>query len=103
VFQLPDLGSEPERAADSAYEDPLGEHDEHYRGRWLAGFAPVGNTELVVLVQQRYDEAIKPDRTLARNVILWGGTALALGVLLTVAGVWYGVQRAAAQRALAHL
>ncbi len=40
-----------------AYEDPLGEvYPTKYAGRWLAGFAPVGNMELVVIVQQRREE-----------------------------------------------
>ena len=43
-------------AIDDAYEDPLGKRNPKYAGRWLAGFAPVGNTELVVIVQQRREE-----------------------------------------------
>jgi hypothetical protein len=43
-------------AVDDVYEDPLGKKHAKYAGRWLAGFAPVGNTELVVIVQQRREE-----------------------------------------------
>lgn len=38
---------------DAGYEDPYRERDADYSGRWLAGYAPVGNTGFVVIVQQR--------------------------------------------------
>ena len=69
-------------AMDAHYEDPVGAADENYRGRWLAGFSPVGNTELVVIVQQRYDDAIGPERTLVWNMTFWAVVALILGVIL---------------------
>lgn len=34
------------------YKDPFGKQDPAYGGTWLAGFAPVGNTGFVVIVQQ---------------------------------------------------
>jgi hypothetical protein len=37
------------------YLDPFGARDAHFRGRWLAGFWPVGNTGFVVIVQQKAD------------------------------------------------
>ncbi len=36
----------------SDYRDPFASRDPQYRGRWLAGFAPVGSTGFVVIVQQ---------------------------------------------------
>jgi hypothetical protein len=48
----------------------------------VAGFAPVGGTELAVIVQQRYDTAVSPDSILALNLALWGGLALGLGALI---------------------
>ena len=48
----------------------------------VAGFAPVGGTELAVIVQQRYDTAVGPDSILALNLALWGGLALGLGALI---------------------
>ena len=42
-------------AQDDAYRDPLSARDAAYAGRWLAGFAPVGNTGFVVVVQQKYE------------------------------------------------
>lgn len=44
-------------AVHDSYEDPLGKvHPTRYAGRWLAGFAPVGNMEMIVIVQQRREE-----------------------------------------------
>jgi hypothetical protein len=83
----------PEDVWDDYYEDPLGERSEKYVGRWLAGFAPVGNTEFVVIVQQRYKEAVDPVNMLARDLGRRGWGALLVGVI--VLGVmWYYVQRA---------
>lgn len=42
-------------AQDDEYRDPLSARDASYAGRWLAGFAPVGNTGFVVIVQQKYE------------------------------------------------
>jgi hypothetical protein len=47
----PDPTRHPLRNA--AYIDPYRERDGAYSGRWLAGYAPVGNTGFVVIVQQR--------------------------------------------------
>jgi serine/threonine-protein kinase len=93
AFRLPASGSglDPEKAMDSAYEDPVGARDPRYRGRWLAGFATVGNTEFVVIVQQRYDQVVELD-------ILWAGQAFAVGGLLLAGALWYGVQRALQRR-----
>jgi serine/threonine-protein kinase len=37
------------------YLDPFGSRNPQYSGPWLAGFAPVGNTGFVVIVQQKAD------------------------------------------------
>jgi hypothetical protein len=89
AFLLPDTGTSIDRRLimNSHYEDPVGDSDARYRGRWLAGFAPVGSTEFVVGVQQRYDETIGPELTLAWNMTFWTGVALALVALLTGAGL----------------
>jgi hypothetical protein len=71
---------DPERAVNTDYRDPLAARDPRFAGRWLAGFAPVGNTELAVIVQQPYESAVEPDRTLALDLFLRGGVALALVV-----------------------
>ena len=44
-------------AIHDSYEDPLGKvYPSKYAGRWLAGFATVGNMEMIVIVQQRREE-----------------------------------------------
>jgi serine/threonine-protein kinase len=93
----PDRDPDPEQAIDLDYRDPLGDHDPSYAGRWLAGFAPVGNTELMVLVQQRYDTTVGPDRSLTLGLSLWDAVASCLGaILLGIAG--YGAVHIARRR-----
>jgi serine/threonine-protein kinase len=79
---------DPGQAVEPDYRDPVGKQNPDYAGRWLAGFAPVGNTELAVIVQQRYDDAIPPD-----HGILWGAIAVLLAFLLIVPLGWLGFQR----------
>jgi serine/threonine-protein kinase len=89
VFRLPNpkTSVEPGQAIDPDYRDPLATGHPEYEGRWLAGFAPVGNTELVIIVQQRSDSVLDLD-------LLWGGLAILLGGILLAAFIWYGFQRA---------
>jgi hypothetical protein len=47
----------------------------------LTGSARVGHTELVVLVQQRYDEAVAPHRPHVRRFLAWLGAAVAAGLV----------------------
>lgn len=75
------------RDVDSTYRDPVASRYSKYDGRWLAGFAPVGNTEFAIIVQQRYDEAIPPD-----DSVLWSGAAVLLGALFTVSTGWFFLQ-----------
>lgn len=77
----------PETDRENSYDDPL------LPGPWLAGFAPVGDTEFVVIVQQRYDDAIGPVNSLASALAWRGWTALCFGVIL-LGAMWYYVQRA---------
>jgi hypothetical protein len=71
------------------YQDPLGGEREKYVGYWVAGFAPVGNTDLVVIVQQRYDDAVGQQVAFAKRFIWsgWSALALACGLSAAVAGV----------------
>jgi serine/threonine-protein kinase len=93
----PDRDPDPQQAVDLEYRDPLGDRDRSYAGRWLAGFAPVGNTELLVLVQQRYDATVEPDRSLTLGLSLSGAVASCLGaILIGIAG--YGAVRTARRR-----
>jgi hypothetical protein len=71
----------PEQAMNRDYKDPLAA-----QYQMLAGFTPVGTTKwptpLLVIVQQRYDQAIEQGKTLVRDLILWGGIFLSLGLFL---------------------
>ena len=50
-FLPPTFQKDSERRSD--YVDPFAVRDSAFGGRWLAGFAPVGNTGFVVIIQQR--------------------------------------------------
>jgi tRNA A-37 threonylcarbamoyl transferase component Bud32 len=54
-FQLWDAGhvGNPDDYRDEDYRDPVACQESSLSGPWLAGFAPVGNTEFAVIVQQR--------------------------------------------------
>jgi hypothetical protein len=60
------------------YRDPL----PGFEGCSLAGFAPVGSTGFVVLVQSRFDEATRASRVLAEAAAPIGSLALTVLVLL---------------------
>jgi hypothetical protein len=77
---------------DDDYVDPVASHHPEYAGRWLAGFAPVPDTELVVLVQQPYEEAVAPYRAFFRRFLEWVvGAAFGAAGLMT--GLWLIRQR----------
>jgi hypothetical protein len=94
-FELPNLHQsfDAKQAMDRHYRDPMASQDARYQGRWLAGFAPVGNTEFVIIVQQRYDEAITPDYG-----IWWRGIALTIGTIILAGFAWSAVHRAVQRR-----
>lgn len=60
------------------YADPMAAAHPVYAGRWLIGFAPVPDTELVVLVQQPYAEVVNPHRTFFRRSVEWAAATVAL-------------------------
>lgn len=80
-------------AFDEAFCDPVmdgsceDEWGQPRPGRWLAGFAPIGNTGFVAIVETPRDAAAHPNKTLAQRLLLWGvlpfmvGTALVGGLL----------------------
>jgi hypothetical protein len=80
---------DPEPITDDAHRDPV----PGFGGRWLAGFAPVGDTGFVVIVQTRYDAALKPNTRLSRR-LAWRGSAVIL-VWLAACGtfLWGSVRR----------
>jgi hypothetical protein len=80
---------DPEPIIDDAHRDAV----PGFEGRWLAGFAPVGDTGFVVIVQTRYDAALKPNTRLSRR-LAWQGSAVIL-VWLAACGtfLWRSVRR----------
>jgi serine/threonine-protein kinase len=70
---------------DEEFLDPV------YGDRWLAAFAPVPDSQFVVIVEQRYDDAIRVRGSLARQLLLWAGVALTLGVVLLGASIGYAL------------
>jgi conflict system STAND superfamily ATPase/CHAT domain-containing protein len=77
---------DPDPITDEAHRDPV----PGFEGRWLAGFAPVGDTGFVVIVQTRYDAALKP---LSRRLV-WRGSAVILAWLAACGTfLWVVVRR----------
>jgi|GEM_PF-460628 len=88
-FQLrdPDDDDPANPAVAIDYRDPVGERNPKFAGRWLAAFAPIGNTELIVIVQQRYELAVAADEKLALDLLFWVCVAVSLGAIVVgVAG-----------------
>lgn len=60
------------------------------KGRWLAGFAPIGNTGFVAIVETPRDAAAAPLQTLVRRLLLWGVLPFMLGTALVAMLVGVG-------------
>jgi len=75
---------EPRPITDDTHRDPVS----GFEGRWLAGFAPVGDTGFVVIVQTRYDTAVEPNARLSRRLASRTGAVLLAWLGLCVIGVW---------------
>ncbi len=69
------------------YRDPVSSVDQVYRERWIAGFAPVGNTHFFVIVQQRFEEALRLNPTVLRRLWLWSVSVCFLLVVAILAVV----------------
>ena len=85
---------------DDEYLDPVRHIDESaYGGKWLAAFAPVGNTPFLAIVQERRDTALKPVQEMRDGLSRHGAWALGVccGLILLF---WYIVQRALNDRNL---
>jgi hypothetical protein len=61
--------------------------------RWLAGYAPVGQTGYVVTVMTRHDAAVGPNATLARRLGWVGAIAAAAGAAMVTALLWLNRRR----------
>jgi serine/threonine-protein kinase len=73
-------------ATDANFHDPI------RGGRWLAAFAPVADSQFVVIVEQPYDEAIESQGGLARQLTAWAGAALGLGAVLMGTAIWFALR-----------
>ena len=67
------------------YRDPAGAVHEEYQGRWIAGFAPVGSTGFVVIVQQHYEKALELDPAVRRSLLTWSALVIGLAMAIMVA------------------
>jgi hypothetical protein len=78
-------------ASEEGHCDPVKDGDcrsvKPHKGRWLAGFAPVGNTGFVAIVETLRDDAAHPNETLVRRLLLWGGLPFAFCALLLAGAV----------------
>ncbi|QDT38047.1 serine/threonine protein kinase [Stratiformator vulcanicus] len=70
-----------------------------YEGRWLAAFAPIEDTGWIALVQQRYDEVVRPVEQMRRSFARYGIAALICGAALILV-LWYFVSQALTGRVL---
>ena len=75
---------------DRDYRDPVGGA---FAGRWLAAFAPVGNTPLVVIVQTRVEDATALDRLAARRLVWLGASGLVVVFALLGLATWAAGRR----------
>jgi hypothetical protein len=80
----------PQTIHDDNYKDPVAAVAKEYQGRWIAGFAHVGNTGFVTVVQQRFDEAVSLDSATLWNLAFWSALAslIAVGILAMVVFRW---------------
>jgi eukaryotic-like serine/threonine-protein kinase len=87
-FQLSD--SKLQISPDDNYLDPVSSVAKEYAGRWIAGFAPVGNTGFVVVVQQRFADAVSLESSTLWNLALWSALAsvVAVAILVMVLRRW---------------
>jgi eukaryotic-like serine/threonine-protein kinase len=91
------LGLPPPNLVTSSddYEDPVAKKYRNDAGRWIAGFAPVGNTGYVVIVQTREEEALASEMQLGAQLAKRALISGSLGVLPLFLAVWYEKRRKA--------
>ena len=85
-FQLAD--STAQIPPDDNYLDPVSSVAREYAGRWIAGFAPVGNTGFIVVVQQRFEDAVSLESSTLWNLALWSALASVVAVAILVMVLW---------------
>ena len=85
-FQLSD--SKLQISPDDKYIDPVSSVAKEYGGRWIAGFAPVGNTGFIVVVQQRFADAVSLESSTLWYLALWSALASLVAVAILVMVLW---------------
>jgi eukaryotic-like serine/threonine-protein kinase len=85
-FQLAD--PKTQIAPDANYLDPVSAVAKEYSGRWIAGFAPVGNTGFVVIVQQRFEDAVSVEASTLWGLALWSALASLVAVAILGVVLW---------------
>jgi len=82
--------SKPGPIHDINHLDPVAAVAPEYAGRWIAGFAPVRNTGFVVVVQQRFDDAVSLESSTVWRLTLGSALAsvVAIAILLMVLWQW---------------
>lgn len=73
---------------DDNYRDPAAAVAREYTGRWIAGFAPVGNTGFVVVVQQRFEDAVSLESSTLWSLALWSALASVVAVAILMIVLW---------------
>jgi hypothetical protein len=79
----------PEPITDNAHRDPV----PGFEGRWLAGFAPVGDTGFVVIVQTRNDAALQSNARLLRRLASGGSIGFLAWLAACGTFLWRFVRR----------
>jgi eukaryotic-like serine/threonine-protein kinase len=74
--------------SNNSYRDPLAERYVNYAGRWIAGYAPVGNTGFVVIIQSRAERAFASVLEVGSQLAKRAGISASPGLLLMLAAVW---------------
>ncbi len=99
----------PLRIVDETYEDPVGRIDAgirpsaaDYRGRWLAAFCPIGETQdakrgWIAVVQERRDVALAPVEAIRSTMLRYAAWAVFIGCTL-LAILWFFVAMALNRR-----
>ena len=70
------------------YRDPTSAQHHEYAGRWLAGFAAVRDTGIVIIVQTRYD-VLGIETQFGGQLVMRAIVSAVPGVLLVLFATWY--------------
>ena len=82
------LNKEGAPPADIDYHDPLGVYAPEFNRRWIAGFAVVPDTQMLIVTQDSYDDSVAPLRILVRLFSVWGGAVLLVFAWISAVLVW---------------